>query len=115
MSFVLGAIFIIAGATLVWIQYDYMRVVTSRTGKQFPVIGLGLVWFLRRPWRILSGFDDMLRSQSATQPDPSVELARRLYIKRRRLVLLFFVVFGGGVLLLWPELDFATSSSPFRW
>lgn len=98
LSLVLIAIFITAGAALGSIQYDYMHVVTARTGKRFPVIGLGFVWFLRRPWRILSGFDDLLRSQSATQQDPSVELARRLYIKRRRLVVLLFVVFGVGVL-----------------
>lgn len=99
----LVALVIGAGSALIWNQYEYLQLVTERTGAPFPVVGSGLGWYLQRPWRIFSGFDDLVRVESATQTDPWVETARRRYLLRRRAVLLVFAVAGSFGLLFSPD------------
>lgn len=105
--FYLVAVLIAAGSALVWNQYDYLRVVNARTGARYPVLGSGLSSYIRRPWRLVSGFDDLVRIGSSRQTDPDVESARRRFLKRRRLVLVLFAIAAGAGLLFSPELGVA--------
>src|SRR2546425_3049192 len=97
----LAVVLAISGAALFWNQYDYLRIVRSKTGESFPVLGSGMTAYFVRPWRLLAGFDRMVRLGSARQADPTIEAARQRFLRRRHLVMFgFFVAATLGVLLI---------------
>jgi len=97
-------VLIILGSVLIWNQYEYLRVVRTRTGQSFPVIGSSLSGYLVRPWRLFAGFDQLVRVGSARQANPLVEAARQRFLRRRRWVLLAFVVAVGVGIIFIPEI-----------
>lgn len=99
----LAVVLVISGAALFWNQYEYLRVVRSKTGDSYPVLGSGITTYIARPWRLLAGFDQLVRVGSARQADPDVEAARQQFLRRRHLVMLgFFVAAVLGMLLIPP-------------
>ena len=98
----LTGVVLIAGMALFWNQYDYLRVVRSKTGESFPVFGSGMAAYIARPWRLLAGFDRLVRVGSARQSDPVIEAARQQFLRRRHLVVLGFFVAAVPALFLIP-------------
>src|SRR5438094_3918854 len=96
------AVLLVAGSVLIWNQYEYLRVLRSRTGQSFPVLGYGLTSHIVRPWRLLAGFDRLVRSTSARHTDPVVEAARQRFLRRRHWVLFGFALAAAAGLLLLP-------------
>ena len=97
----LALVLLISGVVLFWNQYEYLRVVRSTTGGSYPVVGSGISAYIARPWRLLAGFDQLVRVGSARQADPVLEAARQQFVRRRHLVMLgFFVAAVLGMLLI---------------
>jgi hypothetical protein len=61
---------------------SYLRLVQTRTGARFPLIGSGVLWYMARPRLLLRGIQRMREVQYA-QSDPELEAARRMYSERR--------------------------------
>jgi hypothetical protein len=99
----LAVVLVISGTALLWNQYEYLRVVRSKTGEAYPVVGSGITSYIARPWRLLTGFDQLVRVGSARQADPVVEAARQQFLRRRHLVMLGFLVAAALGMLLIPN------------
>src|SRR5947208_3140124 len=95
-------VLVISSAALFWNQYEYLRVVRSKTGWSYPAIGSGLSAYVTRPWRLLAGFDRLVRLGSARQADLVVEAARQQFVRRQRLIVLGFFVGAVLGMLLTP-------------
>jgi hypothetical protein len=98
----MAVVLVISGAALFWNQYQFLRVVRSRTGESFPVLGSGIAAYLARPWRLLAGFDRLIRLSTSRQTDASIEDARQRYVRRRNVVLFSFLLAGAAGVLLIP-------------
>jgi len=97
----LATVLVASGAALFWNQYQYLRVVRSRTGESFPVLGSGIVTYIARPWRLLKGFDRIVRVGSARQADVHIEAARQQFVRRQRIVMFGFLLLAvAGVILI---------------
>lgn len=98
----LASVLVVAGAVLTWNDHEFLRVVRSRTGESFPVLGSGLTAYIIRPWRLFTGFDRLVRVELARNTDPVIEAARRQFLRRRRLIVLGFLVAAILGILLIP-------------
>jgi hypothetical protein len=98
----LSALVLGGGAALVWNQYEYLRVLRSLGSQPFPVIGLGMTSFLRRPWLLLAGYDRMFRANTARQHDPIAEAARQRFARRNWWIVGTFLALGIAIQALLP-------------